>query len=120
VNVPAIREPQNQWWIVLEEGFEDHMPTPGSFPQEENQEFSYAFMSTLRGDREAPGKPWTQGESPDRNGEFSFLSEQPVGGKAGLEKVIEELHDEVNRDSSSTPDAADALAARRTRRRRGA
>jgi Mn-containing catalase len=64
VNVPAIREPQNQWRIVLEEGFEDHMPIPGSFPQEENQEFSYAFMSTLRGDREAPENPGRRANRP--------------------------------------------------------
>ncbi|MFC4989743.1 MULTISPECIES: manganese catalase family protein [Saliphagus] len=87
---------QNQWRVVLEEAFEDHMPIPGSFPQEEeNQEFNYAFMSTHRDDREDPEMPWTQGESPDGKGEFSF-TDQPGGGTADLEAVIEEMHNEVN------------------------
>ncbi len=88
---------QNQWRVVLEECFEDHMPIPGNFPQEEeNQEFNYAFMSTICGGRKDPEQPWTQGESPDGKGEFSFLPDQPGGGKADLETVIEEMHNEVN------------------------
>ncbi|UPM44652.1 manganese catalase family protein [Halocatena salina] len=88
---------QNQWRVVLEECFEEPMPIPGSFPQEEeNQKYNYAFMSTFCGESEDPEQPWTQGESPDGKGEFSFLSEQPRGGTADLEAVIEEMHNEVN------------------------
>jgi Mn-containing catalase len=88
---------QNQWRVVLEEGFDEPMPVPGSFPQDqENQEFDYGFMSTYREEREDPQRPWTQGEAPDGKGEFSYLPDQPGGGEPDLDAVIDEMHNEVN------------------------
>ncbi|MFC7232275.1 manganese catalase family protein [Saliphagus sp. GCM10025308] len=72
---------QNQWLEALE-SLEDPVPVPASFPQEEeNQEFNYAFMSTRREPQEDPGYPWTEGDSPDGKGEFSYLAEQPGDGE---------------------------------------
>lgn len=85
---------QNQWLEVLNT-FDDHLPVPASFPQEkENQEFNYSFMSTARDPHEDPEKPWTQGEAPDGTGEFSFLTEQPGGGPAGVGPADPTTNDE--------------------------
>ncbi|WP_049997174.1 manganese catalase family protein [Halococcus sediminicola] len=86
---------QNQWHAALET-MDDHVPIPNSFPQEkENQEHNYEFMSTHVEDRPDPGKRWTQGESVDGNGEFSY-GEQPGGGEPDLDEVIDAMHNEVN------------------------
>ncbi len=72
---------QEQWLAVLEEigGVNVH-PIPNSFPQsEEDQQYSYAFMTTWRDPKEpAPEGRWTQGKSIDGNGEFS-VAPQPGG-----------------------------------------
>ncbi|EMA36664.1 manganese catalase family protein [Halobiforma nitratireducens] len=71
---------QNQWLEALE-SLEDPVPVPASFSQEEeNQAVNYAFMSTRRDAQPDPGQPWTQGATPDGNGEFSYLAEQPGDG----------------------------------------
>jgi Mn-containing catalase len=71
---------QNQWLAALK-SLEDPVPIPASFPQEEeNQEVDYAFMSTRREQQPNPDMPWTQGNSPDSRGEFSYLPEQPGDG----------------------------------------
>jgi Mn-containing catalase len=86
---------QNQWHAALET-MDDHVPVPNSFPQEkENQEHNYEFMSTYRDERPDPGKRWTQGESVDGHGEFSY-GEQPGGGEPDLDEVIDAMHNEVN------------------------
>jgi Mn-containing catalase len=88
---------QNQWRTVLEEGFDEPTPIPGSFPQEkEAEEFNYEFMSTFAEDREDPEQPWTQGDAPDGKGEFGFRESQPGGGRPDLDVVIDEMHNEVN------------------------
>src|SRR4051812_23975175 len=60
---------QNQWLAVIEElgGVQNVLPIPNSFPQsEENSEFSYTFMSTLRMPEITPPEGrWTQGQSID-------------------------------------------------------
>ncbi|MFC6718180.1 manganese catalase family protein [Natrialbaceae archaeon GCM10025810] len=72
---------QNQWLEALE-ALDDPVPVPASFPQEqENQEYNYSFMSTRREDVGDPGMPWTQGDSPDGKGQFSFVPEQPGDGE---------------------------------------
>ncbi|SEV95004.1 manganese catalase family protein [Halobacterium jilantaiense] len=77
---------QNQWITLLkelgdpEEVFDVH-PIPDSFPDEvENQEFSYAFMSTNVEPQEATDLPWTTGSSIDEEGEYSFLRELDLDG----------------------------------------
>ncbi|WP_226010709.1 manganese catalase family protein [Halomicrobium salinisoli] len=79
---------QNQWLELLtelgdsEEPF-DVLPIPDSFPDEnENQEFNYAFLSTNVEAQDDPGMPWTQGDSPDSEGEFSYLSQVDLEGAA--------------------------------------
>jgi len=69
---------QNQWLAVIEElGGPNVHPIPNSFPQEqENLDFSYAFMTTWRdGDGAPPGR-WTSGPSVDGRGTFS-VKKQP-------------------------------------------
>lgn len=86
---------QNQWHAALET-MEDHVPVPNSFPQEkENQDFNYEFMSTTKDERPNPDQRWTQGESVDGNGEFSY-GRQPGGGEPDLDEVIEAMHNEIN------------------------
>jgi Mn-containing catalase len=54
----------------------DVHPIPDSFPDaEENQEFNYAFMSTSTEREDDPETPWTSGDAPDGDGEFSFVNE---------------------------------------------
>ncbi|WP_276299626.1 manganese catalase family protein [Halorussus lipolyticus] len=89
---------QNQWHAALEE-LGETVPVPASFPQEkENQDFDYEFMSTFREERENPGERWTEGESFDGKGEFSF-GNQPGGGNPQLEKTIEEMYNEATSES---------------------
>ena len=76
---------QNQWLAVIEElgGLERVHPIPNSFPQsEENSDFSYAFMSTLRTADVAPPPEgrWTMGTSIDGKGEFTIVGPfEPLG-----------------------------------------
>jgi Mn-containing catalase len=75
---------QNQWLAVIEElgGLTAVHPIPNSFPQsEENGEFSYAFMSTLRApDGHPPTGRWTSGRSIDGKGEFTRTAPfEPLG-----------------------------------------
>ncbi len=70
---------QNQWMAVIEEiGGNQVHPIPNSFPQEmENQEYSYAFMSTMRDSSQQPPQGrWSKGKSYDGRGQFS-VTEQP-------------------------------------------
>jgi Mn-containing catalase len=65
---------QNQWLAVIEEiGAEKVHPIPNSFPQEmENQEYSYAFMSTMRDQSQKPPQGrWTTGKSNDGRGQYT-------------------------------------------------
>ena len=87
---------QNQWLAALEE-MGPTTPVPASFPREkENREFSYQFMSTTREERENPHERWTEGESIDGEGEFSF-GRQPGGGPPDLEAAMAEMYNEVTK-----------------------
>ncbi|WP_049902847.1 manganese catalase family protein [Halococcus agarilyticus] len=86
---------QNQWHAALET-MDEHVPVPNSFPQEkENQDHNYEFMSTYRDERPDPEQRWTQGESIDGEGEFSY-GRQPGGGEPDLDDVIDAMHNEIN------------------------
>lgn len=78
---------QNQWLAVLEElgGAKNNHPIPNSFPQEEeNQEFNYNFISTnIHQNSKAKGR-WSDGDSIDGKGKFSFTEGSPQGGKPDL------------------------------------
>lgn len=88
---------QNQWLAALET-LDDPVPVPASFPQEkENQEFNYAFMSTRREEREDPDMPWTQGESVDGHGEFSF-TQQNSDGKGTAPSPDSSVYSDPNRE----------------------
>lgn len=77
---------QNQWLAVIEElgGLNVH-PIPNSFPQEEeNQDYNYNFMSTMRdANVDAPAGRWTHGSSMDGKGTFS-VTRQPGGQEPKL------------------------------------
>jgi len=83
---------QNQWLAVLEEigGLKGAHPIPNSFPQsEENSKFSYSFLSTDIGTDVHQPVPkekarWTEGESIDGKGEFTFEKAMPFGEKPKL------------------------------------
>ena len=64
---------QQQWMAVVEElGGPRAFPIPNSFPQEqENREFSYAFIGTMKDGSPPPQGRWTQGPSLDGKGQFS-------------------------------------------------
>jgi Mn-containing catalase len=86
---------QNQWHAALED-LGEHRPVPNSFDQtKENQEYNYTFMSTAAAERDDPERPWTQGESPDGNSEFSYEPRQPGGGAPDLDEMIDEMYNEV-------------------------
>ncbi len=93
---------QNQWLALLQDlgdpdDMFDHLPIPDSFPDEmENQEFNYSFMSTDIEEPDDPRRPWTQGESTDGEGSFSFIHEQSLGEtEANLQPPNEKAHNEV-------------------------
>jgi Mn-containing catalase len=69
---------QNQWLAVLEElGGPQAHPIPNSFPQEqEDLDYSYAFLTTWRDGGSAPPGRWSTGPSIDGRGEFD-VKEQP-------------------------------------------
>lgn len=82
---------QNQWLAVLEElgGLKGVHPIPNSFPQtEENEKFSYSFLSTNVATEIAEGSHvnarWTAGTSMDGKGSFSFEKAIPYGEKPKL------------------------------------
>jgi Mn-containing catalase len=92
---------QNQWLAALQSLGDpgdhfDHLPVPDSFPDdEENQEFNYAFMSTNVEPEADPEMPWTQGESIDGEGEFSFVNEREMAGAPpGVRKTNPKTHNE--------------------------
>jgi Mn-containing catalase len=75
---------QNQWLALLTELGDpddpfDVLPVPDSFPDDvENQEFNYAFMSTNVERQDDPGEVWTQGDAPDGEGQFSYISQHDL------------------------------------------
>ncbi|WP_459808831.1 manganese catalase family protein [Halopiger thermotolerans] len=87
---------QNQWLEALE-SLDDPVPVPASFPQEqENQDVNYTFMSTRREEQPDPEYPWTQGESPDGKGQFSYAAEQPGDGEVIAPEPDPVTHDNPN------------------------
>jgi Mn-containing catalase len=59
----------------------DVHPIPESFPDEvENQEFNYQYRSTNLEPQDDPGEPWTSGEAPDMEGEFTFANKHDLEG----------------------------------------
>ncbi|SIR07867.1 Mn-containing catalase [Haladaptatus litoreus] len=93
---------QNQWLALLQDlgdpdDMFDHLPVPDSFPDEmEHQEFNYSFMSTDINEPDDPQKPWTQGESMDSEGSFSFIREKDLGKtEPNLQPPNEKAHNEV-------------------------
>ncbi len=78
---------QQQWLAAIEDmgGMAASLPVPNSFPQEEEQnEFSYAFVNTfIDGVPPSEGR-WTQGSSIDGKGEFSLREAAPLGEEPTL------------------------------------
>lgn len=82
---------QQQWLAVIEElgGYEGNLPIPNSFPQEqENQEFSYAFLSTAKDGKPLTEGRWTSGPSLDGKGEYSQQVAKPLGQEPQLAPPI--------------------------------
>ncbi len=64
---------QNQWMAALEDmgGLQAALPIPNSFPQSKEQEqYSYAFVTTNADGTPPESGRWTHGESIDGKGEF--------------------------------------------------
>jgi len=81
---------QQQWLAVIEElgGFTEQLPVPNSFPQsQENQTFSYAFM-TSQADGSVPpalaDARFATGPSLDGKGQFSVFPNRPMGQEPQL------------------------------------
>jgi len=78
---------QNQWLAALEElgGPRQAFPIPNSHPQEEeNREFSYAFLGFQQDGSEPPQGRWSQGGSIDGNASFSSRPMEPLGEEPSL------------------------------------
>lgn len=73
---------QQQWLAAIEDmgGLAASLPVPNSFPQDQEQtDFSYAFVNTfVDGVPPAEGR-WTEGPSIDGKGEFSLMQGEPLG-----------------------------------------
>ncbi len=85
---------QQQWLAVIEElGGTAALPIPNSFPQgKENQNFSYAFISTNIDGTGTPEGRWTHGPSIDGKGEFKVLKAEPYGDEPKLAPPVPEGH----------------------------
>lgn len=85
---------QQQWLAVIEElGGYNALPIPNSFPQSnENQDFSYAFISPNIDGTGTPSGRWTQGPSLDGKGEFKVLKAEPYGDEPKLAPPVPEGH----------------------------
>ncbi|WP_337268250.1 manganese catalase family protein [Oryzifoliimicrobium ureilyticus] len=78
---------QNQWLAALEElgGSKGVFPIPNSFPQEEeNREFSYAYLGFQVDGQEPAGGRWSSGQSVDGKGEFKTSPMTALGQKPVL------------------------------------
>ncbi|ELY86029.1 manganese catalase family protein [Natrinema altunense] len=103
---------QNQWLQALET-LDDPVPVPASFPQDqENQDFNYTFVSTRRETQPNPEYPWTQGETPDGNGQFSYAAEQSGDGNVVAPDPDPMTNNDPNRvaQSARSADSTDAEA----------
>jgi Mn-containing catalase len=77
---------QQQWLAVIEElGGAQALPIPNSFPPEQqNEEFAYAFVTTAVDGADTPAGRWSEGPSLDGRGEFHTVPAQPMGGEPQL------------------------------------
>jgi Mn-containing catalase len=94
---------QNQWLKALESLGDaddpyDHLPVPNSFPMSETpDEFDYAFLGTTREKSEYEA-PWTEGESVDGKGEFSFIHQEDLDpGSRDISPAKPQTHNEVKK-----------------------
>lgn len=85
---------QQQWLAVLEElGGERALPIPDSFPREqENEQFSYAFLSTGIEGAPVPEGRWSTGPSLDGRGEFRVEQARPMGEEPVLSSPAAESY----------------------------
>ena len=88
---------QQQWLAVLEElgGYKGSLPIPNSFPQsEEDEDFSYVFLTTgLDGAGEVSGR-FTEGPSLDGRGEYTVRKATPHGDEPKLAPPIPQAYAE--------------------------
>lgn len=78
---------QNQWLAALEElgGATGVFPIPNSFPQEqENQDFSYAFLGFQEDGTDPVAGRWSEGQSIDGKGKFTSAPMKPLGPTPNL------------------------------------
>jgi Mn-containing catalase len=78
---------QQQWLAAIDDmgGMESVLPVPNSFPQEqEQQDFSYAFVNCLVDGVAPPQGRWSSGPSMDGKGEFKVVPGVPLGPEPAL------------------------------------
>lgn len=78
---------QNQWLAALEElgGPTNVFPIPNSFPQEqENQDFSYAFLGFQADGSDPVAGRWSSGKSLDGKGQYTSRPMRPLGDEPVL------------------------------------
>ncbi|MBB4008606.1 manganese catalase family protein [Allorhizobium taibaishanense] len=78
---------QNQWLAALEElgGPTNVFPIPNSFPQEqENQDFSYAFLGFQADGSDPVAGRWSTGKSLDGKGQYTSRPMRPLGDEPVL------------------------------------
>ena len=108
---------QQQWLAAIEDmgGWSAVLPIPNSFPQtQEQQQFSYAFVTThASGQPPEPGR-WTQGPSMDGKGQFSPQQIQAQGqepklapprpGSGAQKEQMEQAKDVLSRGVAAVKD----------------
>ncbi|MDX2382985.1 catalase [Sinorhizobium medicae] len=98
---------QNQWLAAIEElgGGQGVFPIPNSFPQDqEQQEFSYAFLGFQQDGSDPVAGRWSQGTSIDGKGSFKAGSIMPMGEKPQLAPPSRGAAPKRNRCKSHAPD----------------
>jgi Mn-containing catalase len=89
---------QNQWLAVVEElgGLQGTLPIPNSFAQDhEQQDFSYAFVTTNHDGSVHPEGRFTSGPSLDGKGEFNARPAEPLGGEPQLAPPIPQAYAQI-------------------------
>jgi Mn-containing catalase len=98
---------QQQWLAAIEDmgGMSAALPIPNSFPQEqEQQEFSYAFVNTFTDGVPMEQGRWCKGPSPDGKGEFSIANAAPLGPEPMLAPPEPDLGAQAEQFSGSLGD----------------
>jgi len=101
---------QQQWLAAIEDmgGLSSALPIPNSFPQEQEQtEFSYAFVNTFIDGVSFEEGRWSRGPSLDGKGEFSSVAAAPLGDEPVLARPQPDSGAQAEQFAAPMADEAD-------------